>query len=70
MIIPKDPSHPLYVRPGQDLRDHMIEYIRTHFSSTLGTAVGLLDMPDGLDQLQEVVAKRQKKEAPAVRKAA
>ena len=58
MVYPTDPSHPLYVKPGEDFRAHMVEYIRKHFASTLGTAVGLLDLPGGLDQVQEVVAKR------------
>ena len=72
MIYPTDPSHPLYVKPGEDFRAHMIEYIRKNFSSTLGAAVGLLDMTDGLDQVHDVVAKRLETadETVAVRKAA
>lgn len=41
--------------PGRDIREKMINFIRKHYSGTLGEDVALLDRPDGLDTLQKKV---------------
>ncbi|MGD0093945.1 MAG: hypothetical protein ABSE73_28890 [Planctomycetota bacterium] len=45
-------EHSPFVGEG-DFRSQMIEYIKTHFGDFLGEDVELLDLPDGLDLIQE-----------------
>ena len=71
MILPTDPSHPLFVKPGQDFREHMIRYIRANFSDTLGASAALLDRPGGLEKTLELVDNLKRKGAASCdRKAA
>lgn len=37
--------------PGKDIREKMINFIRKHYTQTLGDDVDLLDRPDGLEKL-------------------
>lgn len=37
--------------PGKDIREKMINFIKKHYSDTLGGDVNLLDRPDGLEKL-------------------
>lgn len=37
--------------PGKDVREKMINFIRKHYTDTLGDDVNLLERPDGLEKL-------------------
>jgi hypothetical protein len=37
--------------PGKDIREKMINFIRKHYTDTLGDDVNLLEKSDGLEKL-------------------
>jgi hypothetical protein len=44
---------------AKDVRAYMTAYIREHFSHLLGEHADLLDQPDGLDKIHELIASGQ-----------
>lgn len=51
--------------PGHDdneVREHMIRFIKTHYSKTLGKDIELLDQPGGLELLHKKYCQNSKKE--------
>ncbi len=43
---------------SEEGRARMTEYIRSHFSGLLGEEIKLLDLPNGLDLVQDIVQRR------------
>jgi len=43
------------IEMAKDVRSYMTSYIREHFAQMLGEHVRLLDAPDGLDRIQDMI---------------
>ncbi len=56
MVVPK--GNPIFEKKGGNFRKAMIEYIKQNFSHILGSDVVLLDYPNGLELLREMMWKR------------
>ncbi len=51
-------NHPFQFTTRQEARAEMTEFIRRRFSGLLGTKIHLLDLPNGLDLIEEEVHMR------------
>ncbi len=56
MVVPK--GDPMFRKKGGNFRKAMIEYIKENFSHILGSDAVLLDYPNGLELLREMMWKR------------